>query len=145
MKPVRTASILFVALLLSIGAGCGGGDDNNASTTSTTSTSATTTGGSETGGAKTVDLSEYSIDPSSLNVTKGTKLTVKNDGNIAHNLTIEQGSDPKKASKKLEGTSTFLGGKSEDLTVDLKPGKYAMACTVPGHRELGMVGTITVK
>jgi uncharacterized cupredoxin-like copper-binding protein len=145
MKPVRTISILITVLLLFIAAGCGGGDNKSSNTTSTTPTSATTTGGSEAGGAKTVDLNEYSIDPGSLNVAKGTKLTVKNVGNIAHNLTIEQGSDPKKASKKLEGTSTFLGGKSEDLTVDLKPGKYAMACTVPGHRELGMVGTITVK
>ena len=43
------------------------------------------------------------------------------------------------------GTSSFLPGRSKHLKVDLAPGRYVMACTVPGHRELGMVGFITVK
>jgi uncharacterized cupredoxin-like copper-binding protein len=144
MKPARLLSILVVALALALSAGCGG-DDNKSDTSNTTTTPGATAGGKESAGTTTVDLDEYSIAPSSLTVSKGDKLTVKNVGNIAHNLTIEQGPDPKKKSKELEATSTFLGGKSEDLTVDLKPGKYALACTVSGHRELGMTGTITVK
>ena len=35
------------------------------------------------------------------------------------------------------GTSTF--------TVTLKPGKYTFYCTVPGHEQAGMKGTLTVK
>jgi plastocyanin len=39
----------------------------------------------------------------------------------------------------------FAGGKeSLDLT-DLKPGKYVFYCTVPGHREAGMEGDLTVQ
>jgi uncharacterized cupredoxin-like copper-binding protein len=35
------------------------------------------------------------------------------------------------------------GGKST-VTVDLKPGKYTFYCPVPGHRQAGMQGTLTV-
>jgi plastocyanin len=145
MKPVRIASVLIIAVALLLVAGCGGDDDGNSDTTNTTSTAPAAGGNGEAGGTTTVSMDEYAFDPDSLSVKKGDTITVKNDGNIGHNLTIEQGPDPKKKSKKLAGTSTFLGGKSEDLTVDLNPGKYAMACTVSGHRELGMTGTVTVK
>ncbi len=145
MKPVRIASVLIIAVALLLGAGCGGDDDGSSDTTNTTSTAPAAGGNGDAGGTTTVSMDEYSFDPDSLTVSKGAALTVKNDGNIGHNLTIEQGPDPKKKTKKLAGTSTFLGGKSEDLTVDLNPGKYAMACTVSGHRELGMTGTVTVK
>jgi len=33
--------------------------------------------------------------------------------------------------------------KSDELKVDLKPGKYTIYCDIPGHREAGMGGTIT--
>ena len=36
-------------------------------------------------------------------------------------------------------------GKTSHVTVTLKKGKYTFFCPVPGHRQLGMVGTLTVK
>jgi plastocyanin len=147
MKLLRILTVTLVALVVAAAAGCGGGDgdgDNEKTTTpsQTGDESTKATGGGET---TTVKMDEYSFDPSDASVKRGATLTVENDGQIGHNLTIEQGPDPKEATKKLAGTSTFLGGKSEKLTVDLKPGKYAMVCTVSGHRDLGMRGTVTVK
>ena len=41
---------------------------------------------------------------------------------------------------KLEASS----GGSAELKVTLKPGKYTFYCDIPGHREAGMEGTLTV-
>ncbi|MCW3065735.1 MAG: hypothetical protein JWN32_2907 [Solirubrobacterales bacterium] len=38
-----------------------------------------------------------------------------------------------------------ITGKSANLTADLKPGTDAFYCSVPGHRQAGMQGTLTVK
>jgi uncharacterized cupredoxin-like copper-binding protein len=41
-------------------------------------------------------------------------------------------------------TPTFQGG-SKTLTLHLKPGTYTFYCSVPGHRQAGMQGTLVVK
>ena len=43
----------------------------------------------------------------------------------------------------LGATPTFQGG-SKTLTVTLKAGTYKFYCSVPGHRQAGMLGTLTV-
>jgi plastocyanin len=43
-----------------------------------------------------------------------------------------------------KGPEVTSGGVSQ-FAVDLKPGQYTFYCTVPGHREGGMVGKLTVK
>ena len=93
----------------------------------------------------TIILREYEIDPKNAIVEDGQSLTIRNEGEIAHNLVIARGGDPLSRPDKLLSTATFLGGKSKRLTVDLSPGKYLMLCTVPGHRQLGQYGTITVR
>jgi len=140
----RILALFAAALTVALVPGCGGdsGSDTSATKTETTTGTATKPAG---GGTTTVALDEFTIEPKDLTVSRGATLDVKNDGAVAHNLTIEKGPDPTEKSKKLAGTSTFLGGKSEKLDVTLAPGKYAMVCTVSGHRDAGMVGTITVK
>jgi plastocyanin len=96
-------------------------------------------------GAREVVMTDYAYDPKNLTVDRGETLTVVNEGGIAHNLTIERGPDPRNETQELTGTSSFLKGKRENLKVDLPPGRYAMVCTVPGHRELGMTGTLRVR
>jgi plastocyanin len=54
-----------------------------------------------------------------------------------HNVTVAEGS------KVLGATPTFVGG-SKRLTLTLKPGKYTFYCSVPGHRQGGMEGTLTI-
>ena len=154
MTGVRVASVFLLAAAVGIGGGCGGGGGNdNAKTASTstssstpsTSTSSSTPKPASPAGAVTVKMKEYIFIPESLEVKRGTTLDVRNDGQIAHNLTIQNTPDPDKTGPKLAGTPTFLPGKTEKLKVDLRPGKYSFVCTVPGHKDQGMKGRITVK
>jgi plastocyanin len=93
-------------------------------------------------GPNEVVMTEYEFTPRNATVKSGAALTVRNDGEIAHNLTIE----PSRSSgEKLIGTDSFLGGRSEKLKVDIPAGRYAMVCTVPGHLQLGMAGTLRVE
>ena len=64
-------------------------------------------------------------------------ITMTNMAPLAHNVTITQGS------AVLGATPTFQGG-SRTLTLSLKPGTYTFYCSVPGHRQAGMEGTLTV-
>ena len=54
-------------------------------------------------------------------------------------MTIQQGTN----GKTLGATPTFSGA-SKTLMVNLKPGTYTFYCSVPGHRQAGMHGTLTV-
>jgi plastocyanin len=67
-------------------------------------------------------------------------LTIKmeNPASTPHDIALQgNGVDEK-------GEVVPQGGTSE-LSADLKPGKYQYFCTVEGHREGGMEGTLTVK
>jgi plastocyanin len=62
----------------------------------------------------------------------------KNDGGTPHNIALEgSGVDE-------EGEVVQDGGVSK-VQADLKPGEYTFYCSVPGHREGGMEGKLTVK
>jgi uncharacterized cupredoxin-like copper-binding protein len=56
-----------------------------------------------------------------------------------HNMTIEDS-----AGKVVGGTTTFTGG-AHTIRLGLTVGKYKFFCTVPGHRQAGMEGTLTVE
>jgi plastocyanin len=93
-------------------------------------------------GPNEVVMTDYRFHPAKPTVRRGVELTVRNEGQLAHNLTVERaGSAP----EELIGTDTFLTGESRKLRVDLSPGRYAIVCTVPGHEQRGMVGTLTVR
>ncbi|HEX2160401.1 MAG TPA: c-type cytochrome [Thermoleophilaceae bacterium] len=62
-----------------------------------------------------------------------------NESPIPHNIALEQ-----PGGKVVEGPVVETGGTSR-LQADLEPGEYEFVCTVPGHEEGGMKGTLTVK
>lgn len=68
------------------------------------------------------------------------RVTVKltNASTVAHNVTIAQGSKTLGATKTITKTT-------DSLTLDLAPGDYVFFCSVPGHRQAGMQGTLTVQ
>lgn len=64
---------------------------------------------------------------------------VGNPSTAAHNFVIE-GNGIKAASK------TIGAKKSVNLTLKgLPPGEYLIVCTLPGHREAGMVATLVLR
>jgi plastocyanin len=73
-----------------------------------------------------------------LSAKTGTvSITMTNMSPLEHNVTVAEGS------KVLGATPTFVGG-TRTLTLKLKPGKYTFYCSVPGHRQAGMEGTLNV-
>ena len=60
-----------------------------------------------------------------------------NAASLEHNVTVAQGST------QLGATPTFGGG-TRTLTLNLKAGTYTFYCSVPGHRQSGMEGTLHV-
>jgi uncharacterized cupredoxin-like copper-binding protein len=78
---------------------------------------------------------------SSLTAKAGTILIqFINNSPLAHNVTIRQGT----SGHVIGATPTFSGG-TRTLTVTLKPGTYTFYCSVPGHSDAGMHGTLTVQ
>jgi uncharacterized cupredoxin-like copper-binding protein len=46
--------------------------------------------------------------------------------------------------QRVGGVEPFSGG-TKNVTLNLKPGTYKFFCSVPGHRQAGMEGTLTVQ
>ncbi len=72
--------------------------------------------------------------------TKAGKVEIdfENESPIPHNVAIE-------ANGKVLGETKVIAQGSDSTKLELKPGTYTYFCTVPGHREAGMEGTLTVK
>ena len=97
-------------------------------------------GGGEGGGKVTIEMSEYKFSPNTLTASPGAtvQVTLKNAGSLQHDFHVDV----------VNVTSDLVDpGKSLDFsfTAPSQPGQYQFWCTVPGHKELGMVGTLTVQ
>lgn len=62
-----------------------------------------------------------------------------NESPVPHDVKIEDSSG-----KEVGGTEIVQEG-TETAEVDLKPGTYTYFCSIPGHRQAGMEGTLVVK
>lgn len=65
--------------------------------------------------------------------------TLANESSVPHNIAVEGGGIDAGPSE------TIQGGGTAELVVDLPAGEYEYYCDVPGHREAGMVGSLTVE
>lgn len=150
MKKVAVA-LLFVVAALALVA-CGGSDSSSSESAPVETTSesseaggggAEAEGGSE-GSAATVDFETAS---SGLAYTAKTaeaeagKVTIDftNPQAVPHDVAIEDSSG-----EVIAQTEELTEG-SDSASAELEPGTYTFFCTVPGHREAGMEGTLTVK
>ena len=62
-----------------------------------------------------------------------------NPSEVPHNVAIEDDSET------LAQGETVTGGDNAAATAELEPGEYVFYCSIPGHRESGMEGILTVK
>jgi plastocyanin len=159
----HTSALKFlVAAVLAAGlGGCGSSGTSSSSSSSTTessaapSTSATSSSASTAasssaatpapaGAAQIVKLEANPGGALSYNTTaltaKPGRVTIEftNMAPLSHNVTVESS-----GGSKLGETPTFSGG-TKALTLNLTAGTYTFFCSVPGHRQAGMQGTLTV-
>lgn len=104
------------------------------------------TGGTSAAGAGATSTLKLTANPSGL-LSYDTKqlaaragtvtIVMANTSPVEHNVTIAQGSTV------LGATPTFTAG-TRNVTLKLKRGTYTFYCSVPGHRQAGMEGTLTI-
>lgn len=137
MKKPAAVAVLFIVTSLALLA-CGGAGG-----------SSSTTGGSQTpttgGGGSTIHFEANPDNHLMFTTMKATgkagddTIVFKNLSSTPHNLAIEDSSG-----KKLAETKTLDEGETS-VKVELEPGTYTFFCSIPGHREGGMEGTLTIE
>jgi uncharacterized cupredoxin-like copper-binding protein len=146
----KLASLLVLALVSAALVACGDGDDGTTTTETTNGAAAEGSqeaggGGGAAGGGATL---AFEADPAgglAYTTTEATseagKVTVdfKNPQPLAHDVAIEDS-----GGKEIAKTDVITEGE-DSTTANLKPDEYTFFCTVPGHREGGMEGTLTVE
>jgi len=115
---VGLASIVVVAMLVS-------GDDGGSSTQDAVD-----------GATVEVTLTEFAVTGDLMASPGPVELVVTNEGTVQHDLTVE---GTGVATKKLNG------GDTETISLgNLPEGEYTIFCSVSGHKEAGMTGTLVV-
>lgn len=140
----KLATLLAIAALAPAGIAACGEDEEEPAATTTTEAEETTGGADSGGGGETLtftadpggalEFEEDSVEASAGSVT----LELVNESSTPHDVRVEgDGGD-------LGGTETITEG-TASATVELEPGDYTFYCSVPGHREAGMEGDLTVE
>jgi plastocyanin len=152
MKKVVAFLVLAAVALALVACGSSSSSDSSSSTTEASGgESQAEQGGAakeEAGAGSSASTLKFEADPngelaytSKSETAKAGKVTVefKNPQALTHDVAIENSKG-----EEVGATEPIASG-SDTTTVDLKPGTYHYFCTIPGHREAGMEGTLVVK
>ncbi len=135
---MKKSSIKFIAAAVLgavLFAGCGGGDERDSSDDNgggdTTETEAPAGGD-----AIRVEAKEFAFDPTDIEAPADTPFTVEvvNVGAIEHNFVVTGYED------QIIATTA---GQTVSGELTLPAGTYEVYCSIAGHKEAGMVGTLT--
>lgn len=125
MSTAKRVLVAIVASLLMAACGGGGGEGNGG------------TAGQDGDAAVRVTAGDLFFDPEQLTASPGeVTFELDNQGEAVHNVVIEEAGDRKVVEAQ--------GGNSETGTIELEAGTYTFYCDIPGHRQAGMEGTLTV-
>ncbi|MPZ60910.1 MAG: hypothetical protein GEU93_06365 [Propionibacteriales bacterium] len=103
--------------------------------------------GGDNGSGSAGGTIEISADPSGAIKYEQTEVTAPagevtidftNESSVPHDVAIEEGSE-------VLGKTDIITESSTSTTVELSPGTYTFYCTVQGHRQAGMEGTLVVE
>jgi uncharacterized cupredoxin-like copper-binding protein len=142
--PSRRRALAVSTLAVLALAGCGSSNDSSSTTSSQPAASSTPTTAPAAGKVTTLELKAdpggmFRFDKKTLTARAGTvTIVMTNPSQVDHDIAI-QGNGVDKSGPVVKG-----GGTSK-VTADLKPGKYEFYCSVDGHKQAGMTGTLTVK
>jgi uncharacterized cupredoxin-like copper-binding protein len=138
---------VLLAMLLAAFAivACGDSDSDTTSDTGATTTEETTEAGGGGGASNELhfeadpngDLA-YTEDSATAEAGK-VEVHLTNEAPVPHDVAIED------EGGKTIGKTPVISEDKDSTTVDLKTGEYTFYCSVPGHREAGMEGTLTVE
>lgn len=148
MHKIRVSALGIAILALGLAA-CGGSSSSSSTAATTSSsapaaTSSSSAAAAPSGGGNTIT---DSADPSGALKFTQSSLTAKagkdtlkftNSAPETHDMTIAT------SSGAVVGKTPMFQGGTKSVSVTLKPGKYVFYCSVPGHRQGGMQGTLTV-
>lgn len=153
MKKFAALFALVLAALALVA--CGGGSDTSSSEETgggqTETTQEEKEGGTEEakgGSAGSGSAVDIEADPSgNLAFTSDTAtgkagkdtINFTNESPVPHDVKIEN-----ENGEEIGGTEVISEG-SDSAEVELEPGTYTYYCSIPGHRQAGMEGTLTVK
>jgi plastocyanin len=118
---------------------------DNPDSTTTTPTAAPSPAAKPSGPSTTLKISSpadgsLKYDPTSLDAKAGNvTIDYNNPSPVPHSVAIGDASGNIIDQSAIGASGTFT------VTAALKPGTYAFFCTVPGHRQAGMEGKLTVK
>ena len=147
-------SVLALAAGLIALAGCGSSSTTTSSSASTptssapaatTSSSAASSTPAPASGGGALSLAanpegQLKFNTTSLTAKAGkVSIAFTNSASLEHNVTIASSSG-----QVVGATPTFAGG-SKTVSLTLKAGTYKFYCSVPGHRQARMEGTLTVQ
>jgi plastocyanin len=108
----------------------------------TTSTASTTTSAPAASGAIKIEANPTGLlkyTESSIKATEGNEtVTFTNNSPLEHDVVLIN------SANKILGQTPIFDHGSKSFTVKLAAGTYTYYCSVPGHREAGMQGTLTV-
>lgn len=99
------------------------------------------------------------FEPTSIIVKSGGNVDVKNNGAQQHNFVVVKPEDAERVSQEalakggdatgiagvLAGGKLVAPGGNETVAITAPAGSYVYMCTVAGHYQAGMKGTITVQ
>ena len=148
----RRLSLLAIAPVADalVIAGCGGSSNSGSTAAATSTKSSSSTSTSSSSSKAQGQVLKISADPSGQLRFNTSKLTVKKPGEVTivmdnpasagmdHGVSIEgNGVD--------QDGPIVAAGKTSMVTATLKKGTYTFYCPVPGHKQAGMQGTLTVE